>query len=353
MNRISAAGNLTIDINTDYWRLIANGGGQEQILVEASPGQPLRYLPTFAQKRRLPESGVLAGGQIQRVVLGWSQQDEAWHLGLMLDAELTQARGSRWCEIARWPDPDATVFGEIANQAGRSLAMAVQRPFNYLPPQPREAAAPAPPPLPELPLHFDQWTLQKTGALEFVRDAGWVRARLLRMIWYGLLAIVYVALSLLTLQGKIALPKPEFLPYLGLAVAVLLVGAVVYTAQRLLSTPDRIHIDAARVVSGRRGRRVRWQLQPADYQAVYVSQIIGKKGRTHIAQYGEINLLLVNGSFRLLMTTGENPEPLQNDAGGDLLIELKQEDVHTDLQAAGLYVAQALGVPCWYDRRGK
>ncbi|GIL11298.1 MAG: hypothetical protein BroJett038_00180 [Chloroflexota bacterium] len=353
MNRISAAGNLTIEMNPENWRLIANGGGQEQILLEASPGQPLRYLPVFAQKRRLPESGALAGGQIQRVVLGWSQQDEAWHLGLMLDPELAQARGSRWCEIARWPDPDTTVFGDIANRAGRSLATTLQRPFNYLPPQPIEAAPPPPPPLPELPLHFDQWTLQKTDALEFVRAPGWTRARLLRMIWYGLLVIVYAALSLLTLQGKIALPKPEFLPYLGLAVAALLAGAVLYTAYQLLAAPDRIRIDSTRAISGRRGSSQRWRLEAADYQAVYVTQVIGKKGKQQIAQYGEINLLLVNGGFRHLISTGESPEPLQGNGGGDLLIELKPEDVHTDLQAAGLHMAQALGVPCWYDRRGK
>ncbi|HEX2906050.1 MAG TPA: hypothetical protein VHO69_04275 [Phototrophicaceae bacterium] len=355
MDRISAAGNLTIEVSPERWCLLINGNGQEQVLVEVLPGEPLHYRPAFAQKRRLPDTGKLPGDQIQRVVLGWSQQDETWHLGLLLEPAMAELRGSRWCEMARWPDPDTNVFSETADQAGRSLASALGRPYNFIAPEPKtETAAAPPPPLPVLPLELDQWTLEKADQLQLRRSPRWARAHLLRLVWYGLLVVVYVILSLLTLQGKIALPKPEFLPYLGLAVAVLLVGAIVYTLFQLGTVPNRIQIDAAaRTISGWRGDSQKWQLAPEDYQSIYVSQVVGKKGKKSLAQYGELNVLLVSGKFRHLVSVGEEKELRPGEANDDLLIELAQEAVQTDLQAAGLYVAQALGLICWYDRRSR
>ena len=121
MDRISAAGNLTIEVKPESWRLIVNGNSQERVLVEVSPGEPIRYIPTFAAKRRLPDTGKLPIENIQRVVLGWSNEDESWHLGLLLTPELASARGSRWCEIARWPDPDVNVFSDIAHTLADQL----------------------------------------------------------------------------------------------------------------------------------------------------------------------------------------------------------------------------------------
>lgn len=359
MDRISAAGNLIIEMKPESWRLIANGGGQEQVLVEAAPGQPLRYLPVFAQKRRLPDTGALSSDQIQRVVLGWSNHDESWHLGLLLGTELASVRGSRWCEIARWPDPDTSVFGDMATQAGRSLASALGRSFNLIEPQPNAVEAPPPPPpLPALPLHLDVWTLQKDRVLQFRRDGKWARARVVCILWYTLLVAVYIVLSLLTLQGQIALPKPEFLPYLGLAVAALLVLGILYTLYQLMFTPNRIVIDStARRITALTGSRVRWQLQPAGYQSIYVSQTLMKRSSkgdsASVFSYGELNVLLTNGKFKYLLDVSERFKSKEVvSSRDDLLVELTQENVHTDLQAAAMYVAQALGVPCWYDRRG-
>src|SRR5690606_40996963 len=53
-------------------------------------------------------------------------------LGLLLEMELAQERGSRWCEIAHWPDPSTTVFQELAARAGESLAQVTTRPFHLV-----------------------------------------------------------------------------------------------------------------------------------------------------------------------------------------------------------------------------
>ncbi len=360
MDRISAAGNLTIEMKPESWRLIANANGQqEHVLLEAAPNQPLRYIPMFAVKRRLPDTGALAVENVQRVVLGWSNDDESWHLGLLLEGDFATVRGSRWCEIARWPDPDTNVFNEVASQAGRSLARTLTRPFNLIQPQAKEAEAPTLPPLRDLPLQFDLWTLEKPDFLQFTRSPRWVRSRLIRIAWYVLLIAVYVGLSLLSLTGKIALPRPEFLPYLGLVTAALLLGLIIHMIFQLLTRPDRIVIDeSSRSVFAMRGKSERWRVDSVAIESVYVSQIVGRRGKKHIIHHGEINLHMHDGSFYRLIDQSQPIDdllPADAAAGEEIeaVVPLTTLSAYSDVQMAALWVAEALSVTCWYDRRVK
>jgi len=384
MDRISAAGNLTIEVKPDSWRLIVNGNSQERVLVEATPGEPIRYIPTFAAKRRLPDTGKLPVENIQRVVLGWSNEDESWHLGLLLTPELASARGSRWCEIARWPDPDVNVFSDIASQAGRTLARTITRPFNLIEPPPQGERTPKAielPPLRALPLDFDLWTLEKRQEnLQFLRSLRWSRSRLLRIVWYTLLTIVYVVLSVTTLARTIALPSPiiirfgwlaevfppdgkvltipsEYLPILGLGTAALLVILIVYTIYQLLTRPNRIIVDATnRSVYAKTGERERWRLDNVAIDSVYVSEVVNRRGKKRVIHHGEINLRLQDSSFFHLFNQPQAVDDLLTPADApdtEAVLGLTTLSAHTDLQMAGLWIAQALNVPCWYDRRAR
>ena len=123
MERISAASNLIIEAQPQSWRLLVNGStGSERVLVEAVSGEPLRYGESFGSRRHLPESGMLPREDIQGVVLGWSEKDVSWHLGLVLKGALVAERGSRWCGLAHWHDPLANRYMETAIQAGQMLA---------------------------------------------------------------------------------------------------------------------------------------------------------------------------------------------------------------------------------------
>jgi hypothetical protein len=141
MTQISAANNLTIEIDSTRWRLLLNGHDDSvfatdvNVLVEATSGDALRYQALFGEKHHLPESGVISPEQIQRVVLGWSSSDNAWHLGMMLAQDIAALRGSRWCELARWSEAEAGQPGGMATQAGTALAFTLQRPFNLVPPK--------------------------------------------------------------------------------------------------------------------------------------------------------------------------------------------------------------------------
>jgi hypothetical protein len=355
MNRISAAGNLTIEIAPDQWRLIANGNFQERVLLEAASNQSLRYIPAFANRRRLPDNGELANSSIQRIVLGWSQQDESWHLGLLLGPEIATDRGSRWVELASWPDADATVFRQLATDAGRHLGIVLASPFSLVEPQVKEPEPEPLPPLRPLPLEFDDWTLVEEGTLRFNRASGWQRPGLRRVIWYGLLVIVYVVLSIVTLMTPVALPKPEWLPFLGLGVAAVLLGLVIYTIYRLLTDYDHVVLDdSRRSIVGRRGETERWRVDNVAITALYVSEVVKRKGEKRNVLHGEINAHLQDGGFRNLLTQYQPTEDTHTPP--DTVVEdgitpLTARNATTDLQHAGLWISQSLGVPSYLDIR--
>ncbi|MBZ0296952.1 MAG: PAS domain-containing protein [Anaerolineae bacterium] len=358
MDRIAAADNLTIEMLEDRWRLIANGGEEQHILVEAQPGKPVRYINGFATSRRLPEVGVLPPEHIQRVVLGWSNNDEAWHLGLVLNPELAQARGSRWCEMASWPDPDMDIYAANAQRAGEALAQTITRPF-YLVPIKREAQTR---PITEPPFSLGEWTFERRSedVFTFTRKKGWKGMLLRRAIWYTLWVVVYIILIVTTLSGKIAPANPAFLPYLGIVSALILAGLIGKNLYEFFSWPDRIVVDgSSQSIRALRGKQVRWRYQHASLQSVYVSQVLGKNKRRDVnskptSYYGELNFQLSDSTFWYILNIDETQEvePVNATLPEDeAVVELSSQNYHSQLQATALYVAKALDVPCWYDKR--
>lgn len=395
MDRISAGSNLYIDAQQDYWRLLANGEGEERLLVEARHGEPLRYIPSFGSQRRLPSSGLLSSKDVDRVVLGWSSRDASWHLGLMLEPMLAQSRGSRWCGLASWPDPDTSSYRDIAAQAGETLAQQINRPFVLIPPKPAEApvgtshnpaaipmgqsasfpqavpqaaTVPLSQPVPlELPIRLEQWTLNRTedpAVLQLTLTGAWGRSRLMRAGWYVLWAVVFVILSVTTLTSGIALPQPEFLPYAGLVAAVFLVLLSIATLIGAARRIKRIEIDGRqRVVRGMSGRKPRWTYTRDQLESVYASHIVTRVSRRKRARqihHGEINLLARNGAFYHLLSHGQTvekvtiPEDAPPEAfNNEDVTPLAAYNTYTHLQAAALIIAQMLDVTAVYDQRLK
>ena len=377
MSHISAANNLVIEANPARWRLSINTNfidniQGDTILAEAAEGGPLRYTTVFARTRRLPKSGELSVTHIRRVVLGWSWDDEAWHLGLLVAAPLAQARGSRWCEFAKWPDPEQDLYEQLAIQAGETLAQALGCPFNRIPIQQQNAdPIPPPPPLPALPLSLQEWSLgraARTGWLVLVREDAWANERSRRVLWYAAWSVIYVLLSVATLMSDIAPPRPAFLPYLGLASAVLLVGLSIYSAYELRRRARRVITDPTthRIwgKASKNGQPV-WRMGRQEIDSVYVTEVVKQRTpsspSTEADQpitadivYGEINLRLTNGDFFFILNQKEKEtvaDPVRGVIGETR--PLTREMITTRLQATATYLADALDVPIWYDCREK
>lgn len=365
MTRIPAAENLTVDYTPDRWRLYLNGNTQERLIVEAAPGRSLRYASGFAERRRLP-TGTLPAAAVKQVVLGWSISDQAWHLGLVLMPELAEKRGSRWCEIARWNDPDGNEFAAQAEVAARGLSNSLQRPFRLIPPTvEREVIAPQVRELPALPLKCGIWKVERNGErLEFVRTQRWMVSRVFRVLWYSFWAVVYIVLSVATLTTELALPNsgtmlpnPEILPLLGLAAAVVLVLIIIKNLFDILTQPGKIVADpVTRTVTALRGSTRRWQVDADDILSIYVTQVAGKRGRKRTVYHGELNLQVGDKKFRNVIVQDQEEERLEKQEKDERLKEeitiLDPNKVDTDLQAAGVYLAKTLGdLPCYYDQR--
>jgi hypothetical protein len=313
---------------------------------------------------------------VDRVVLGWSNSDESWHLGLMLKPELAQSRGSRWCALAFWPDPETDLYRDIAARAGETLAGKIDCPFTLIPPRVGEIASPydmsysptmpsVVATLPELPFKIDYWTLRRTDdplRLELKLSSAWGRARLSRVLWYVSWAGVFVVLSVTSLSSGIALPQPEFLPYAGLVGAAFLILLGFSTLIGVLRRIKRIEIDGrTRTIRGLRGRRARWSYSGGDLNSIYVTLVVNKvnrRKRTQQMHYGEMNLYGQDGTFQHLISQGQSDEKLPipetfppEAANSDRLVPLTAENAYTRLQAAACLIAQTLQLPATYDQR--
>lgn len=367
-SRISAAENLSILFDESEWLLYSG----DTIAVKATD-IGLDYTSSFGTQRLLPARGILEKSSILQIVLGYQHRDETWRLGFIVAPEIAEERGSRWCELAHWPDPDRFVFKDQAQQTGRALADVLGVPFKLIESQPAAAATP-PPPLPELPLSFGMWTLnrEQTAAgerLVFQRDARWQRSRLMRGGWYWFWAVIYALLSYATLTSDLALPaagtllpNPQLLPYLGLIIAAGLVLMGIYQFYKALTVYNRVVIDPVNhTVEGIRGNQVQWEVAAGDVQSVYVSEVVKKKKDDPASEHGEINLHLGTGQFQFVLEQGE---PVDNsgakltvrgsDRKDDAVMPLTRYEVGTPLQAAATYLAEAIGaLPVWYDMRVK
>ncbi len=374
MKQISAADNITIEIDENHWRMV-NGADSEPAALAQASGPFLRYNMSFGADRRLPASGQVASQDILQVVVGWSQEDAAWHLGMLLAPALAQERGSRWCEIAHWPDLDAELFEELAQEAGRSLATVLGISFNAVPPHPQDFA-PAPP-LPEPPFTFGDWTLTRetigadpeaeNAPYHLTRSPNWLRRRQRKLIGYGIWSVVYFVLSIATLTSDLALPNtgtllpdPRILPYLGLATGAGLIVLILYHLYAMRSVPDQFVISpASGSIDARRAGQTLWTSLADDVQSLYVTEVI-RKGKGTAVEYGELNLHLGGGRFRFV---AQHTDPEINDKARnpdfqkpaeDVIMPLERDQSSTDLQLVALHIAEALGeLPCWYDLRLK
>jgi hypothetical protein len=378
MERIAAASNLIIEVQPESWRLLVNGTGIERVLVEVLPGEPVRFGTAFGNRRQLPSTGILPREDIQRIVLGWSEKDDAWHLGLVLKGDLVSERGSRWCGLAHWHDPRASEYQYVATQAGQTLAEQVGRPFSVIPPQGSEApvltdaampqpaaAAPLPEPIPQpaLPLRFDLWTFRQAepSRLEFSLSSAWGRSKLMRVAWNIVWLAVFVILTATTLTSGIALPRPEILVYFGFASIIILALTILYNLFETLTYTNRIVFDASGV-RWMRGKRVRRTVPQDQIAEVYVSHVVNKVGKRGKAAeqravtYGELNLLLRSGEFRSVFSQMQGDEviPVTDDPiNEEAVVTLNEYNARTRLQAAALRIARVLGVDAEYDKRLK
>lgn len=379
MPRIAVSANSLVDYSPDRWRLIqVDDPAEPKLVVEAKAGLPFRYNGYFAVSRDLPDAGEIQAADLGQVVLGWSKESSSWQLGLTLSPEISLARSSRWFELLRFTNPDAGAHEDAAIQLGNALANTLGIPFSStssmaIKPEPE----PEPIPLEPLPLDLGLWRLEKAsqkrgldGELRLVREKRWLRAKQRQIAWYATLIAVYLWVSIATLTSELGLPiagtlipDPAWLPYLGIAVALLLLLAIGRLLGIVLREPNSIVINPyEKTISASRGNHQLWKVNAGSVQSIYASELVKKRGRKPTVFHGEINLHMLDGRFMPILVDNERivdallagRDPQTEKERPAEVQALEPEAVSTALQAAALHIGVCLGeLPVWYDRRLK
>ena len=156
------------------------------------------------------------------------------------------------------------------------------------------------------------------------------------------------------------LPDPELLPYLGIGTAAILLGMILLGLYEIISNPNRIVVDGPQhKVAAMRGNSEQWYKNGRDLQSIYVTQVVNKRGKKRNVYHGEINLFLQDGKFQQVIEQPHQEEEIHeiqpSDApAAEAVTSLTSATAVTDLQMAGLYIADTLGgLPAWYDQRIK
>ena len=381
MPRIAISPNSLVDYSAEAWRLIQlDNRAEPKLLLEAKSGTPLRYSGAFAVSRDLPETGEIIVDDLGQVLLGWSQQSTSWQLGITVSEGISLARNSRWFEVLRFTAEDPDRHAAEARQLGEALAATMGIPFIAKDRAKEQAAtAPEPVPLAELPLDLGMWRLERAqtqGELQLRRQARWQWARRRQVAWYALWMVIYIWVALATLNSELGLPKagtlipnPDWLPYLALVVAALLLLQILRQIWSGLRQPNTIVFNPhTTTIRGLRGRSQRWQINAGGLQSLYVSEVVKPAGRgrlpftgsaRNVFHHGELNLHLLDGGYvTLLLDQAKRPYPLLPDALAtdreEGVSALEASEAGSALQMAALHIARSLGdLPVWYDRRHK
>lgn len=377
MTRLSADENAVLQYDPSAWRLLlADEYDRETTLLEVMPGRSIHLDTRYAGEQRI--TATLNAEDIAQVVVGWSEEDSCWHLGMILAPMLADQRGGRWVGLARLYDPTASAQGELIQEAGQALAAAITQPFKLIPPrrvirkryEPLEASEEAPEAdgitedymLPDLPLRFGVWLLERMGDhFTLTRTDPWRRSGLLGVLWYLFWAVAFIAVSIATITNTLALPftgflmpEPQLLPYFGLLAGAIILWLVLRAILRLRNTVSRVDVSTTgHTVTAYSGERTLWQHHAREVQDVYVSQIVGYRGQRQHIQYGEINLRLTDGRFEPVVQQEHEQEKIVVDREIGALDSIAPlRDIETELQAAAAYIAEALGdLTCIYDQR--
>lgn len=124
MAEIYAADNVLIQTEPQRWHLYSSRDRSAPPVAYATRGG-LIYTTEFSAARRLPDVGVISPEQISMIVLGYAAEDQNWHLGALLTADVADGRGSRWLGLARWGNADR----QDAEEAGQALSDVLSKPF--------------------------------------------------------------------------------------------------------------------------------------------------------------------------------------------------------------------------------
>lgn len=374
MQSFPAANNLVIEADDYSWRLSAQSEAN-MALIEASAAG-VRYAAPFARARRLSEGGLIAPAQIAGVVVGW--EADWWQLGFLFDGTLEAERG-RWCGVARWYDPTADLYREIAYQSGKLLADLLARPFEFYPAATQPVATPetvstSDQSLPhallentvelKLPIRVGEWVLTESRVgLAWERSASWQRAILLQALLFFGLAAVILLLAAGGLRSLFAPVQPEWLPLAGLIVTLATLIRGGYCAALLLTRSSLEFDERNRLIRViRRPNGVIRQIPFEKIEYLLVNDVVSQHKAVRRLPNGVEEAISGETWIHLRRQQGDFLQVAYISAmDGHAALDLGQQPgqrepldvrrVETPAHHAAQYLAQFMNIPAWEELR--
>jgi hypothetical protein len=232
MPTITADRNLLIEFDEVRWHMRLPQLASDMLVIEATSGG-IAYHAKFGAARRLPAAGVLLSEDVTDVLVGWSADDSAWHVGLLLSDSLSSGRNSRWVELASWPANQEA----DADAAGSALARVLSKPYRLITAEEsaqskRTASARS------LPLTFGEWRVsEEFSGLQWSRTPQWRNDMLLRSLFFLALTPLFGVLSIGALTSPYARVQPEWLPLVGIALALIMLYSALMSLRAILRSP--------------------------------------------------------------------------------------------------------------------
>ncbi len=369
MQRFAAANNLTVTIDSGRWALVNGRAGNDEAVVEAT-ADGLIYQPVFGTARRLPVDGLLPADQIAMVVVGWAAEDSSWHLGVLLRHKAAQARGGRWCGLARWPGSD----GAQAEQAGAALADQLDVPFKLVPSQEEAAAGPATPTAPSVtapapapavalmtpPISVGEWILsEEYSGISWERTKSWRTDTLVRAAFFGFLTPVFGFLSIGALASPYAPVQPGWLPFVGLGITALMLFSAASHLRAYLGSSSTFIDTRVRIVRQKmQGRRRVRQTPFESIQYVLVSHVVSRRAtKTEMPGYQRIwaeawiHVFSPRRGFILVCQTDGVEGKMRADIDFSVRRPLDLREIDTPAHHAALMMAREMNIPAFVDAR--
>lgn len=293
MAEIYAADNVLIQTESQRWHLYHGRDRSTPPVAYATRGG-LIYTPEFSVARRLPDVGIISPEQMSMIVLGYAAEDQNWHLGALLTADVADGRGSRWLGLAHWGNADR----QDAEDAGQALSDVLGKPFRVVPPSDVNAASSEteyePSGAPNLalmtpPIRMHEWTfVAGENNYQLARTPEAARGAILRMLIFIALAPLFAILSIGALGSSFAPVSPSWLPIVGLFVSVLMVvlfanNFIAWRREALLLIDGRTQM--VRLLA-RNGGRILMQTPYEGIDYILVSHITNKRQAKPVDESG-------------------------------------------------------------------
>ena len=376
MDIIPVTPEISVELDSTRWRLVQDydNGKSLRTLVDADASS-IKFHPVLAETYQLSSVDV-ENTRIVKVVLGWTPQDQHWHLGLYVNGgsggELS------WCRLTTWTSEQMAQ----AKSAGEALSQIINSPFHLVDAninndeeasslmedatQPSMQTSPQKIHPVSMPIQVGDWMLRAVPqGIAWQLTGSWMMRQVVHILFFAGTFALFLVLGAGALRSGLAPVTPEWLPLIAFAIALVLVYSMFDNIWQLIMKRQVIvdklnrEVRCERVLSG----IVDWRVDFDSIEYLLISQEparpLGRKSRDapmQIAQDSWIHLYAKDNFFLLseiedVEGKSWHWETVRRRSSADERMALDLTEYDTPLHHAVMELANSIGIKAYVDIR--